>query len=68
MKMVRILVQLPELLETKFDAKRKRGTSVAGLIRHLLGSSSKTRRPAGAGSRNWPLAVQENTCSSSEPL
>ncbi len=36
MKMVRILVQLPANLKSKLDAERQRGTSAAGLIRHLL--------------------------------
>ena len=36
MKMVRVLIQLPEPLNAKLDAERKRGTSAAGLIRHLL--------------------------------
>ena len=42
--MVRILLQLPVPLKAKLDAERKRGTSAAGLIRHLLGSISKARR------------------------
>lgn len=36
MKMVRLLVQLPKPLKAKLDEERKRGTSAAGLIRHLL--------------------------------
>ena len=29
MKMVRVLIQLPELLKSKLDAERKRGTTAA---------------------------------------
>ena len=36
MKMERILIQVPKRLKAKLDAERKRGTSAAGLIRHLL--------------------------------
>jgi hypothetical protein len=36
MKMVRLLIQLPGPLKDKLDKERKRGTSAAGLIRHLL--------------------------------
>ena len=36
MKMIRVLIQLPEPLKAKLDAERKRGTTAAGLIRHLL--------------------------------
>ncbi|MDK2743473.1 MAG: hypothetical protein NDI90_11205 [Nitrospira sp. BO4] len=36
MNMERILIQIPKRLKTKLDAERKRGTSAAGLIRHLL--------------------------------
>jgi hypothetical protein len=33
---MKILVSIPARLTTKLDAERKRGTSAAGLIRHLL--------------------------------
>ena len=46
MKMVRILVQLPGSLKAKLDAERKRGTSAAGLIRHLLEQHFKGKRAA----------------------
>ena len=46
MKMVRILVQLPENLKAKLDAERTRGTSAAGLIRHLLEQHFKGKRAA----------------------
>lgn len=36
MKRQRLNIQLPADLKRKLDAERKRGTSVAGLIRHLL--------------------------------
>ncbi|UVT20555.1 MAG: hypothetical protein H8K03_01140 [Nitrospira sp.] len=36
MRMQRLNIQLPVTLKTKLDAERKRGTSAAGLIRHLL--------------------------------
>ena len=36
MKMQRLNIQLPANLKTKLDAERQRGTSAAGLIRHLL--------------------------------
>ena len=36
MKMIRVLIQLPLPLKAKLDVERKRGTSAAGLIRHLL--------------------------------
>lgn len=36
MKMERMLIQLPKRLKSKLDAERTRGTSAAGLIRHLL--------------------------------
>ena len=46
MKMVRILVQLPKSLKGKLDAERQRGTSAAGLIRHLLEQHFKGKRAA----------------------
>lgn len=36
MKMERMLIQIPKRLKMKLDAERQRGTSAAGLIRHLL--------------------------------
>lgn len=36
MKMVRIPIQIPIALKKQLDAERKRGTSAAGLVRHLL--------------------------------
>lgn len=46
MKMVRILMQLPRLMKAKLDAERQRGTSAAGLIRHLLEQHFKGKRAA----------------------
>jgi hypothetical protein len=36
MQMQRLNMQLPRNLKAKLNAARKRGTSAAGLIRHLL--------------------------------
>lgn len=46
MKMQRLNIQLPKTLKTKLDAERKRGTSAAGLIRHLLEQHFKHPRAA----------------------
>jgi hypothetical protein len=46
MKMIRIPVQLPARLKAKLDAERKRGTSAAGLIRHLLEQYFKGKKAA----------------------
>ena len=46
MRMVRILVQLPVNLKAKLDAERQRGTSAAGLIRHLLERHFKGKKAA----------------------
>ena len=46
MKMIRVLIQLPHPLKRKLDAERKRGTSAAGLIRHLLEQHFKGKRVA----------------------
>jgi hypothetical protein len=44
--MVRILLQLPVPLKVKLDAERKRGTSAARLIRHLLEQHFKGKKAA----------------------
>ena len=36
MKMYRMNITVPVTLKAKLDAERQRGTSAAGLIRHLL--------------------------------
>jgi hypothetical protein len=46
MKKIRLIVQLPAHLKAKLDAERKRGTSAAGLIRHLLEQHFKCRKAA----------------------
>ncbi len=46
MKMKRMLIQVPKRLKSKLDAERKRGTSAAGLIRHLLEEYFKGRKAA----------------------
>lgn len=45
-KMVKVLVQIPQPLKAKLDAKRKRGTTAAGLIRHLLEQHFKGKKTA----------------------
>ncbi|MDC8450808.1 MAG: hypothetical protein LV473_20985 [Nitrospira sp.] len=44
MKMQRLNIQLPVKLKTKLDAERQRGTSAAGLIRHLLEEHFKGKK------------------------
>jgi len=46
MKMIRVLIQLPQPLKAKLDVERKRGTSAAGLIRHLLEHHFKGKKAA----------------------
>ena len=46
MKMQRLNIQLPTNLKAKLDAERKRGTSAAGLIRHLLEQYFKGKKAA----------------------
>lgn len=46
MKMKRLIVQVPTQLKTRLDAERKRGTSAAGLIRHLLEQHFKGKKAA----------------------
>jgi len=46
MKMIRVLIQLPQPLKLKLDAERKRGTTAAGLIRHLLEQHFKGKKAA----------------------
>ena len=46
MKMQRLNIQLPTNLKSKLDAERKRGTSAAGLIRHLLEQYFKGKKAA----------------------
>ena len=46
MKMDRVMIQIPKTLKAKLDAERKRGTSAAGLIRHLLEEYFKGKKAA----------------------
>jgi hypothetical protein len=46
MRMQRLNIQLPAKLKAKLDAERKRGTSAAGLIRHLLEQYFKGKKAA----------------------
>jgi len=46
MKMVRVLIQLPKPLKAKLDEEKRRGTSAAGLIRHLLEQHFKGKKAA----------------------
>jgi len=46
MKMVRLLIHVPRQLKAKLDAERKRGTTAAGLIRHLLEQHFKGKKAA----------------------
>ena len=36
MKMVRLLIQVPEPIKARLDALRREGTTGSGFIRHLL--------------------------------
>ena len=46
MQMQRLNIQLPKSLKKKLDAERSRGTSAAGLIRHLREQHFKGKRAA----------------------
>jgi len=46
MKTKKLLVSLSAALKSKLDAERKRGTSAAGLIRHLLEQYFKGKKAA----------------------
>ena len=45
-QMVRIMIQVPATVKAKLDAQRKRGTTAAGLIRHLLEQHFKGKKAA----------------------
>jgi hypothetical protein len=36
MKMVRLLIQVPEQIKARLDGLREQGTTASGFIRHLL--------------------------------
>ena len=49
MKMVRLLIQVPEPIKARLDALRQEGTTASGFIRHLLedhfkGTQSMSRK------------------------
>lgn len=46
MKLIRMNITLPITLKAKLDAERQRGTSAAGLIRHLLEEHFKGKKAA----------------------
>ena len=46
MKMKRLIIQVPAPITSKLDAERKRGTSAAELIRHLLEQHFKGKKAA----------------------
>ena len=46
MKLIRMNITLPVTLKAKLDIERKRGTSAAGLIRHLLEQHFKGKKAA----------------------
>jgi hypothetical protein len=46
MMMFRVLIQIPRPLKDKLDMERKRGTTAAGLIRHLLEQHFKGKKAA----------------------
>ncbi len=47
MKMVRMLIQVPESLKAKLDALRTQGTTASGFIRWLLERHFKKARATG---------------------
>jgi len=46
MKMIRMVIQIPQPLKAKLDSEKQRGTSAAGLIRHLLEQHFKGKKAA----------------------
>jgi hypothetical protein len=46
MKSMRLVITLPKALKAKLDAERQRGTTAAGLIRHLLEQHFKGKKAA----------------------
>ena len=46
MKMIRVLIQLPQPLKARLDALRKQGTTASGLIRNLVEQHFKNKRAA----------------------
>ncbi len=53
-KMVRMLIQVPESLKAKLDALRDQGTSASGFIRcSWSGTSSRLRPRGGRDGEQW---------------
>ena len=46
MKMIRVLIQLPQPVKAKLDALRTQGTTASGFIRNLLEQHFKGKRAA----------------------
>ncbi len=54
LKMVRMLIQVPESLKAKLDALRDQGTTASGFIRcSWSGTSSRLRPQRGKDSEQW---------------
>ena len=51
MKMVRLLIQVPEPIKTKLDGLREQGTTASGFIRHLLEAHFKQAQVMGRKGR-----------------
>lgn len=51
MKMVRLLIQVPESIKAKLDDLREQGTTASGFIRHLLEDRFKQVPVAGRKGR-----------------
>jgi hypothetical protein len=51
MKMVRMLIQVPEPIKTKLDGLREQGTTASGFIRHLLEEHFKQAQSMGPKGR-----------------
>jgi metal-responsive CopG/Arc/MetJ family transcriptional regulator len=45
MKMIRVLIQLPQPLKAKLDTLRTQGTTASGLIRNLVEQYFATGKP-----------------------
>lgn len=46
MKMVRLLIQIPQALKAQLDAERRHGTTASGLLRHLLAQHFNGKKAA----------------------
>lgn len=51
MKMVRVLIQLPQSLKTKLESRRPRGTSTSGFVRELIARELHQPAPRGQKER-----------------